>query len=171
MDVCTQAEHYLENPIPTDNAINAKLRYDIGKPCPSADDRAVMVTGSVTDRLGASAELCEQGINCPVVTLSLISDLQPANLIATARSQLAQNQITGLHAVDELTFALQIQQLQTRQEKSNGTESGKRESPENKKTQERELVTVLSIIKDTANDTLATGTSRTPRAQGLCVFF
>ena len=169
MDACTQTERNLDNPIPTDNAIDTTLRYDIGKPCPNVLNRAVMVTGSVTDQLGASAELCDRGINCPFVTLSLISDLQPAKLIAAAQSQLARNQITSLHAVDELNFALQMHQRQARQEKSNETESGNMESPENEMTQEQELATVLSIVKDAANDTLAIDTPQTPRAQGLCI--
>ena len=173
--MCTQTVLSLYNPIPTNNAITTKLRYDLGKPCSRPGDRLVMVVGTVQNRFGASDELCnrepESLKRCPFVALSVIPDFKPAALIADVQGQLGKNQITSMQAVEDLTFAMQARQRQVRQQEKRRAEnddnsdgSGRVTMP---KEQEQEVLTVLSMLKEAANDTVGVGTSQTPRVQGL----
>ena len=81
MDICTGTERKLINPRPTDNTITTTIRYDMGASCASEGDRVVMVTGTVTDRFGASAPLCDRDSQCPLVAFSQFQEIDPDAIV------------------------------------------------------------------------------------------
>ena len=116
-----------------------------------------MVVGTVTNTLGASAELCDREADCPFVRIPIIPTIDPAIIITETKATLISNQITSLEALDELTFAMQLRERQNRDV----------ENEEANSEFEEELVQVLSMIKDAAADILGADVSRTLRAHGL----
>ena len=128
----------------------------------------MMVAGTVTDRFGATAELCDRDSECPFVAFSsqeqALQDLETAELINDVQKQLDSNQITKMQAVDELTFAVQARQAQKRANEKNASISDERQPLTSR--EEKELISVLDIVKDAAADALGTKTQQTPRLQG-----
>ena len=148
VDICTEAKRGLMKRLPTSSSLSTALRYDIGSSCSDAGDRRVVVKGTVTDQLGATAQLCE---NCPVVVFdfSIIDNIgDTSKRIASTHLQFKNNQITGLQAVDELTFALQARQAQ------------------NLIANETDTELMLDVAEKAAHDTLEADTPDTPRIQG-----
>ena len=171
IDVCTKKQQKLNNAIPTRSSITTKIRYDLAAPCKHRGDRLVMVVGTVTDRLGASADLCDRTFECPFIAFEDLPDMDPAEMIRDVRNKLANNQVTGMQAVDELTFAVQTRQLKR---KKDGPAKDKGDTADEKidskaftqKDEEEELVTVLTLVQDAAKDALGAETRQTPRVQG-----
>ena len=170
VDQCTQTKRKLVNPISHSGSLTTKLRYDVGGSCAEEGDRMIVVSGTVTDRLGATAELCgstqrngtqrDRSRPCPFVSfLYSIKIDNPADYIQRVQSNWNQNQITGMEAVDELTFAVQAQQAQN-QDAPDGLSNA------NKSKIAQELVDVLSVVEDVCNDALSADTRQTPRIQG-----
>ena len=173
VDQCTKMKRKLVNPISHSGSLTTKLRYDVGGSCAKEGNRMIMVSGTVTDRFGATAELCDIKTNdppCPFVSfLYSIKIDNSADLINSVQSKLDQNQITGIEAVDELTFAVQARQAQNR-------DTPDELSNANKSKIAQELVDVLSIVKKAADDTLDASTldattRQTPRIQGWSLLY
>ena len=125
-----------------------------------------MVAGTVTDRFGATAELCDRDSECKLVTISADpTEEDPTTLIDEVTQKLNSNQMTGMQAVDEVTFAVQALQAEARA--ASKKSDGKDNVEEDTKELEGELITVLDIVKRAAKDALGTKTQQTPRLQGL----
>ena len=164
VDHCTKTVRNLNNPIPTANAITTTLRYDLGSSCEKKGEREVIIVGTVTDRMGAKASFCDPSSNCPSVILSLIPKLEPQKIIDSAMQQIKQNRITSLQAIDELTFAMQARQRQSREETIDDFNSDITEREQEEQVQE--VLTVLSMVASAANETLKGDTPQAPRVQG-----
>ena len=170
VDLCTKYTHNLDNPIATSDSITTRLRYDMGGDCALKGDRLVMVVGTVTDRLGASAELCDRSKNCPMVVFPPLTSIthQPKEIINDVQAKVDQNQITNMQAVDELMFAVQSRQAQKKLKKA-AAAAGKDVSaiPDISVEEEaKELVQVLDMVRSAANGALGKTTQQTPRVQG-----
>ena len=152
--------------MPTSGSLTTDLRYDIGEACEQEGDRLVMVAGTVTDRLGATAELCDRESKCPFVAFAeeedALQEMDPATIIEDVKEKLGNNQITGMQAVDELTFAVEARQGQVNRAKDTLSDA-------NQSSISDELVTVLSMVQDAAEDALSAETRETPRVQGMVV--
>lgn len=170
IDLCTNSVHGLVNPIPTANALTTQLRYDVGKPCARAGDRQVMVVGTVMDRLGASAELCNRQSKCPIVELSPVSDLDPRAMITAVKTRMINNSITSLKAVDQLIFAVQtihhqINKHENRDHVQDGN-GGLSDRTSEKVWGEQDVLSVLSMLVTAAQDTMRVVTLQTLRVRG-----
>ena len=169
VDLCTKYTQNLDNPIATSDSITTRIRYDMGGDCALKGDRLVMVVGTVTDRLGASAELCDRSKNCPLVFFPPLTSIshQPKEIIGDVQAKLEQNQITNMQAVDELMFAVQSRQAQKKLKKAAAAAGKKSAIPDISVEEEaKELVQVLDMVKSAANDALGKTTQQTPRVQG-----
>ena len=175
IDICTRTKRVLVNPISASGSLTTDLRYDVGGVCEQEGDRLVMVAGTVTDRFGATAELCDRESKCPFVAFSPDKDVlrkfETVNYVRGVQKQLNKNQITKMQAVGELTFAVQIQNAHARvkreqmQQNQAVNDQGLREI-ESKR--QNDLITVLDIVKGAADDALITETHKTPLLQGAC---
>ena len=155
--------------MPNSGSLTTDLRYDVGGLCSQEGDRLVMVAGTVTDRFGATAELCDRDSECKLVAFSIFAapTEDAATLIDAVAEKLNKNQITGMQAVDEVTFAVQVRQAQG--QAANGDSEGEDISPEVTKKREKELMTVLTIVENATEGALAITTQQTPLLQGLFV--
>ena len=102
--------------MPTSGSLTTDLRYDVGGECEQEGDRLVMVAGTVTDRFGATAELCDRESKCPFVVFSFKTDIliEADEFVDQIDQRFKDNQITGMEAVDDLIFAVQAGQAQAR---------------------------------------------------------
>ena len=107
-----------------------------------------MVVGTVTDRLGASAELCDRESKCPLVSLSKMAEVDPADLVGDVVYRFETGRMSSVEAVDELQFAVQTGLAQ----------------PE--KLELADLDKLLPILEMAANDTSAASTPQAARFQG-----
>ena len=159
IDLCTHAEFHLYKPLPEANTITSPLYYDVETPCARRNDRSVMVLGTVTDRLGASVDMCNSG-SCPVVALAILPDIEASSLFVDTKSLLRKNLITNTKAVEDVTLAMRVyhRQLRQREEVSKISNISK----------DVELLdSVISVIANVTADTLAFNTLQTPRNQGV----
>ena len=154
LDVCTKRKTNLVNPIPASNNITTQLRYDLGGSCSRIADNLVMIKGFIADRFGARAELCNRKSQCPLVTLSPMPDINSTDWIHNAMSQWANNEITTLQLVNDVTFAVSSN--------ANGNSIGKQLT---RKQREQELATVLSVVTRAADEYLSADTPQKPRVQ------
>ena len=166
--MCTGLKRVLVNPISTSGSLTTDLRYDVGGECRQEGERLVIVAGKVTDRLGATAELCDRDSKCPFAAFSpkgnVLNNIQTGNLIRGVQNKLTKNQITKMQAVDELTFAVQTRNAQTREKFANDDETRKMSS-----SSLSDLIEVLQIVKAAADDVLGAETRQTPRFQGALI--
>ena len=166
--MCTGLKRVLVNPIATSGSLTTDLRYDVGGECRQDSDRLVMVAGTVTDRLGATVELCNRDSKCPFVAFTpnkdLLRNIQTANLISDVQNKLAKNQITKMQAVDELTFAVRTRSAQAREKFTNDDETQKM-TP----SRQNDLIQVLQVVEAAADDALGTKTRQTPQLQGVFI--
>ena len=148
VDLCTKNEHHLVKPNPYDNTITTKLRFELDSACSTLDDRLVMVVGTVTDRFGASAQLCDRELQCPLVSLSEMPDLNPAGIIDDVIAHFQKNRMSIFEAVAELQHAVQASWEQP------------------KKLKPTDLDRLLPILEIAADENLAVSTPQTPQLQG-----
>ena len=85
-------------------------------------------------------------------------------IVNDVKSKINNNQITGIQAVDELTFAVQARQARNRQRDNDG--QTKEVTAEQQQEEEQELVDVLSVVQDAAEGFMSAETKQTPRLQG-----
>lgn len=161
IDTCTNGISFLENPIPTATAIITTLRPDLGRSCGGGDSRVLVVAGTVTDRLGASAELCNK--DCDLVILSPMPDPDPNELFRQLETKLNETQITRVQAMDGYVFAVQALQKQIRKTGQNNTATSPRPTGE----QVKQMLVALEAFEQAAISTLGEITPDTPAMQGL----
>ena len=98
-------------PLPVGNSIDAvQLLYDPDvseRELSIFGERAVEIVGTIADRYGSSAELCDSTATCPSVILEPIGDVN-SNLINDTYAQMSSNTISSLQAVDQMAVAIKL---------------------------------------------------------------
>jgi len=125
----------------------------------------VEVSGTVTDRLGASAELCNKK-DCEPVILSPMPDPDPNELFRQLETKLNETQITRVQAMDGYVFAVQALQKQIRKTGQNNT-NNTATSPRPTSEQVKQMLVALEAFEQAAISTLGEITPDTPAIQGL----
>ena len=157
-DPCTGWVRKLPPPVGNDNNVDVMLLYDLEGACGN-DNRRVVIFGTVADRYGSSAELCDIASECPVVALDPMVDMEPADMIGDVQTLIQDNQMTSLEAVDQISIAVKIQQSQEKQSKEDKTRVPQKDDIDEK-------VGVLSILQVAASEAVEEDTMETSRLQG-----
>ena len=120
----------------------------------------VIVTGAVTDQLGATTELCIDEDSCPLVLLSPMADLDPDNLFEQLERQQNEMETPSQEFIDDYVFAVQTLQKHIKE-----SEPGvKIPAPTEKQT--NQISTALEVLEHTAASALEEITPDTAVVQG-----
>merc|ERR1719174_1883192 len=170
-DLCTGWRRKLPAPIGNDNSIDVLLIYDLEGLCEAnynqskPENRSVAVFGSVADRYGSSAELCDvDSLECPIVSLGPIVDMEPANMISDVQTMIEDNQMTPLQAVDSLAVAVRMRRGRRKRKKTKQLNEQEQKTEQKKELNEKE--NILTMLENAASEVMEEDSLETPRAQG-----
>ena len=148
-------------PLPIGNRIPAvQLLYDTDTPqqMPTRRvERGVRIVGTVADRLGSSAELCDRASlsSCYKVTLEPFQGIQ-SNMINTINDQFNDNKISITEAVSRMSTAVKLRAGQK-------DEQSPTEEQKTPKEETAENLQILSLLATAASDLTEQDTPRTNR--------
>ena len=157
-DLCTGWVRKLPPPVGNDNNIDVMLLHDLEGLC-ELENRRVEIFGTVSDRYGSSAELCDIASECPIAALEPMIDVEPAEMIGDVQTLIKDNKMTSLEALDQISVAVKIRQSQEKQSEQDKTATQQKDVIDEK-------VEVLSILKVAASEALEEDTLQTSRLQG-----